>query len=282
MSNSPACPAPAVVLAVLLLVLASPVSAAETELRVCSDPNNLPFSNQEGEGFENALAEIIAEEMNAQVTYTWWAQRRGFIRNTLNAGACDLVMGVPADFELVETTRPYYRSTYVFVHATDIGEPVQSIQDPRLRDLKIGVHLTGDDGSNPPPAHALGQLGVVDNVIGFMIYGDYREPNPPARLIDAVSTGDIDIAATWGPTGGYFARRAKPPLELQPITDTAFTAVPFTFSIAMGVRNGDVAFRDDIQAAIDRRQADIRKVLLDYDVPLVADDIQAAATEPLP
>jgi mxaJ protein len=282
MSNSPACPAPAVVLAVLLLVLVSPVSAAETQLRVCSDPNNLPFSNQAGEGFENALAEIIAEEMNAQVTYTWWAQRRGFIRNTLDAGTCDLVMGVPADFELVETTRPYYRSTYVFVYAPDIGEPVRSIQDPRLRNLKVGVHLTGDDGSNPPPVHALGQMGIVDNVMGFMIYGDYREPNPPARLIDAVASGDIDVAAAWGPTGGYFARRAKPPLELQPITDTAFAAVPFSFSIAMGVRNGDVAFRDEIQAAIDRRQVDIKEVLLDYDVPLVADETQAAAMEPLP
>lgn len=251
-------------------------------LRVCSDPNNLPFSNEAGQGFENVLAEIVAEETDAHVSYTWWAQRRGFIRNTLDAGACDLVIGVPADFELAETTRPYYRSTYVFVYAPGPGDPVRSIRDPRLRDLKIGVHLTGDDGNNPPPAHALGQLGVVDNVVGFMIYGDYREPNPPARLIDAVASGTIDIAAAWGPTAGYFARRMTPRLELQPITDTGFAGVPFSFSIAMGVRRGDIEFRNEIQAAIDRREADIKRVLRDYDVPLLADNEQAAARESSP
>jgi mxaJ protein len=262
------CPRRLALLAAALCAVAAQAGTAR-ELRVCADPNNLPFSNEAREGFENALAEIVAEELDAGLTYTWWAQRRGFIRNTLGSGACELVMGVPAGYELVETTRPYYRSTYVFVHSPRVGEPLTSMRDPRLRDLTIGVHLTGDDGSNPPPAHSLGQQGIVDNVVGFMIYGDYRQPNPPARLIDAVASGDIDVAAAWGPTAGYFARRADAPLALQPITDTAFAALPFEFSIAMGVRKGQTAFRDEVQAAIDRRQADIRAVLTRYDVPLV-------------
>lgn len=255
-------------LAVALCAFAVPAGAAK--LKVCADPNNLPFSNEAQEGFENALAQIVADELDAELSYAWWAQRRGFIRNTLNAGACDLVIGVPAGYELVETTRPYYRSTYVFVHPQRLGKPLSSMRDPRLRELTIGVHLTGDDGSNPPPAHALGRQGIVDNVVGFMIYGDYRRANPPARLIEAVASGDIDVAAAWGPTAGYFARRAGVPLAVQPITDTAFAALPFQFSIAMGVRKGETAFRDAIQAAIDRRQADIRTVLSRYHVPLVA------------
>lgn len=140
--------------------------AADRELRVCADPNNLPFSNQQGQGFENRIAELVAEELDARLSYTWWAQRRGFIRNTLNAGACDLVIGVPAGYELVETTAAYYRSAYVYVYRADRGLDLRSMRDPRLRQLRIGVHLIGDDGANPPPAHALGRQGIVDNVVG--------------------------------------------------------------------------------------------------------------------
>jgi len=211
---------------------------------------------------------MLAAELDAELEYTWWAQRRGFVRNTLNAGDCDLVMGVPAGYELVETTRPYYRSTYVFVHRPELDD-LSTVTDPRLRDLTIGVHLTGEDGANPPPAHALGQQGIVDNVVGFMIYGDYREANPPARLVKAVAGGSVDVAAVWGPTGGYFAQRvSQPPLEVHPITGPS--PVPFEFSIAMGVRKGETRFRDEIQAILDRRSGDIRDVLLSYDLPLVS------------
>ncbi|MEX2497019.1 MAG: substrate-binding domain-containing protein [Woeseia sp.] len=251
------------------LTAGSPAAQADGQLRVCADPNNLPFSNEQQEGFENAAAEIIADELGAKLSYTWWAQRRGFIRNTLNAGSCDLVIGVPAGYDLVETTRPWYRSTYVFVYRPGTGEPLQSMLDARLRDLTIGVHLTGEDGANPPPAHALGQQGIVDNVVGYMIYGDYRNPNPPARLIEAVASGDIDVAAAWGPTAGFFARRSAPPLELQPITDTGFTTIPFQFSIAMGVRKGKTRLRDRIQDVLDRRQVDLRDILVRFDVPLL-------------
>ena len=155
-------------------------------LRVCSDPNNLPFSNRAGEGFENRLAELIADELHAQVRYTWWAQRRGFVRNTLGAGACDLIAGVPSGYEPVRTTEPYYRSTYVFVTRRDLAPPIESIDDPRLRRLRIGIHVIGDDYAEPPSATALARRGIVNNIHGYTLYGDYREPNPPARILDAL------------------------------------------------------------------------------------------------
>jgi ABC-type amino acid transport substrate-binding protein len=133
-------------------------------LRVCADPNNLPFSNERGEGFENKIAALVAREMKVDVEYTWWAQRRGFIRNTLKAGDCDLVVGVPSSFELAQTTSPYYRSTYVFVSRKDRRLNIRSFDDPLLRKLKVGVQMIGDDFSNTPPAHALSNRNIIRNV----------------------------------------------------------------------------------------------------------------------
>jgi len=264
---------------VLVGGVADRAGAAERELRVCADPNNLPFSNEKEEGLENRIAELVAEELDAELSYTWWAQRRGFIRNTLKAGACDLVIGVPAGYELVETTDAYYRSAYVYVYRADGGLDLRSMRDPRLRELRIGVHLIGDDGANPPPAHALGEQGIVDNVVGYMIYGDYREPNPPARIVEAVARGDLDVAVVWGPIGGYFARHASVPLEAVPITDTAaFAPLRFEFGIAMGVRKGENAFRDELNAILERRREDIHLLLDQYGVPRV--EQPADGTEP--
>lgn len=252
------------------IAAAERANAAERELRVCADPNNLPFSNEDGEGFENRIAELVADELDAELSYTWWAQRRGFIRNTLKAGTCDLVIGVPAGYELVETTEPYYRSAYVYVYRADRGLDLRSMRDPRLRELTIGVHLIGDDGANPPPAHALGEQGIVDNVVGYMIYGDYREPNPPARLVEAVAKGELDVAAVWGPIGGYFAKQASVPLEAVPITDTAdFAPLRFEFGVAVGVRKGERAFRDQLSEILERRRDDIHALLDRYGVPRV-------------
>jgi mxaJ protein len=260
------------------MLLGGVAGAAEQELRVCADPNNLPFSNQEEQGFENRIAELVADELDAELSYTWWAQRRGFVRNTLRAGACDLVIGVPADYELVETTNAYYRSGYVYVYRADRGLDLRSMRDPRLRKLRIGVHLIGDDGVNPPPAHALGEQGIVDNVVGYMIYGDYREPNPPARIVEAVASGELDLAAVWGPIGGYFAKHASVPLVAVPITDTAgFAPLRFEFGIAMGVRKGEHAFRDELNGVLERRREDINRLLDAYGVPRVED---AAARAP--
>jgi quinoprotein dehydrogenase-associated probable ABC transporter substrate-binding protein len=261
------------------LALSAPASlvASETDdLKVCADPNNLPFSNAAGAGFENQLAELVAGELGKHVTYTWWAQRRGFVRNTLNAGQCDVVMGVPVDYELVETTRPYYRASYVFVSRADRKLDVVSIKDPRLQHLKIGVHLIGSDGANTPPAQALGQRDIVQNVVGYMIYGDYREPNPPARLIEAVEKGDIDIAAVWGPLAGYAAKTSAVPLTIAPMADTEdFAPLRFQFDIAMGVRNGDHALRARLDDIIARKQSDIRALLASYGVPMVQTSARA-------
>jgi quinoprotein dehydrogenase-associated probable ABC transporter substrate-binding protein len=239
-------------------------------LRVCADPNNLPFSNRQLEGMENRLATLVASEMGARVEYEWWAQRRGFIRNTLKAGKCDVVMGVPTSFELTLATRPYYRSTYVFV--TKRGSPVhvRTFDDPALKRLRIGVQIIGDDYANTPPAHALSKRGIVKNVRGYTVYGDYSQPNPPARIVDAVASGEIDIAVVWGPLAGYFASREPVALALAPVSpQIELPYLPFVFDISMGVRREDVALRDTLDAILARRRSAVDSILQSYGVPRV-------------
>jgi quinoprotein dehydrogenase-associated probable ABC transporter substrate-binding protein len=243
---------------------------APNALRVCADPNNLPFSNDRREGFENELAELVARDLGRTVDYTWWAQRRGFVRMTLKGGQCDLVMGVPVHYDLVETTKPYYRSTYVFVSRADRKLDISSLKDPRLRAMSIGVHLIGNDATNTPPAHALGAEGLTANTHGYMIYGDYRNPDPPADLISAVERGDVDIATAWGPLAGFAAKRSSVALAITPISDTdAFAPLRFHFDIAMGVRKGDHALKAQLDEVIEREQAKIDALLQSYGVPLV-------------
>jgi mxaJ protein len=244
--------------------------SAPRVLRVCADPNNLPFSNERGEGFENRIAELVARELGATLQYTWWAQRRGFVRNTLGAGACDVLLGVPAGFERAATTEPYYRSTYVFVSRKAKHYDIRSFDDPRLRRLRVGVQLVGDDYANTPPAHALARRGIVRNVVGYSLYGDYRRENPPAQIVEAVARGQVDVAVVWGPLAGYFARRAPVPLELAPVSPSVDAPrLPLTFGIAMGVRRGREALRDSLQRVIDRRRPAIRRILDQYGVPQV-------------
>lgn len=253
--------------AVLAGLLMIPGGVQARELRACADPNNLPFSNEAGEGFENRIVSLIAQELGAKVRYVWWAQRRGFLRNTLKAEACDLVPGLPANLEGVRTTTPYYRSSYVFVARAD-GPDIESFDDPVLRDVKIGVHLIGDDGSNTPPAHALSRRGIVDNVRGYMIYGDYSDPNPPARILKALADGEIDVAIVWGPLGGYFAERESVPLKVVPVSPVLDgPQLPMAFDISMAVRKEDEALRQEIDAALARRRPDVDAVLAAYGVP---------------
>ena len=236
-------------------------------LRVCADPNNLPFSNQKGQGFENVLAQLVARDLGDTLEYYWWPQRRAWVRHTIGAGKCDVAIGVPASFDPLTTTRPYYQSTYVFVSRADRHYDLHSLDDPRLRTLKIGLHFIGTDYNNPPPAHALGARGIVRNVVGYSIYGDYAQPNPPARLIDAVARGDVDVAIVWGPLGGYFASREPVRLAVTPIDGAVDrTGVVFAFPIAVGVRKGDTALRDAIQRVLDRRRPEIERLLARYGV----------------
>ncbi len=240
------------------------------ELRVCADPNNLPYSNQRLEGFENRLAEMLARDLHATVRYTWWPEHRGFIRNTLKAGTCDVLLGLPSSVELAWTTRPYYRSTYVFVYRRDRGIAVRSLDDPALRQLRVGVQMIGDDGTNSPPAHALANRGVIRNVVGYSVYADYSRPNPPARIVEAVARGDVDVAVVWGPLAGYFAPREAAPLTLVPVSpqiDRPF--LPFVFDMSMAVRRGDGKLHDELDAWIERRQAAIDALLDRYGVPRV-------------
>jgi mxaJ protein len=246
------------------------IPASTTSLRVCADPNNLPFSNKQGQGFENKLANLIAEDMHVPVEYTWWAQRRGFFRNTLKAGLCDVVMGVPSSFELAATTRAYYRSTYVFVSRSDRRLNVQSFDDPTLRSVKVGVQLVGDDGTNTPPVHALNNRGIVGNLKGYTLYGNYVEPNPPARIIDAVVKNDVDVAVVWGPLAGYFAKKQHVPLTIKAVSpEIDLPYLPFVYDISVGVRRGE----DDLKAKIDdilvRRHNEIEKILDDFNIPRV-------------
>jgi mxaJ protein len=244
--------------------------APQQHLRVCADPNNLPFSNEQQEGFENKIAALVAREMNVDVEYKWWAQRRGFIRNTLKAHECDLVIGVPASFELAQTTSPYYRSTYVFVYRKDRNLNIRSFDDPQLRKLKIGVQMIGDDFANTPPAHALTNRNIIENVRGYTVYGDYAEANPPARIVEAVTKGDVDVAIVWGPLAGYFARRQKVPLEITPVSpEIDLPYLPFVFDISMGVRRGDDAFREQLEQILARRRAEIDSILDEYGVPRI-------------
>jgi mxaJ protein len=249
---------------------AQPITRPPGVLRVCADPNNLPFSNQRGEGFENKLAQLLAQDLGERVEYTWWAQRRGFFRNTLRAGLCDVVIGVPSGFEMALTTKPYYRSTYVFLSRKDRHLEVKSFDDPALKKLRIGVQIIGDDQSNAPPAHALTRRHIIDNVKGFTLYGDYSQHDPPARIVDAVSKGDIDLAIVWGPLAGYFAKQSRVPMEIVPVSpqiDQPF--LPFVFDISMGVRRGDQEFRDQVDQFLDKRRGEIERILADYRVPRV-------------
>jgi len=252
-----------------LCVIASAAVPSRRKLRVCADPNNLPFSNDQRAGFENELAELIAAELGAELSYTWAAQRRGFIRNTLNAGLCDAVMGVPSTLNTVLTSRPYYRSSYVFLFGPTAPR-VASLADPALRQARIGVPLVGDDGANPPPVLALYQHGLVGNVRGYPVYGDYRNESPSAEIVRALRRNEIDLAIAWGPLAGYYANRGSPKLAVSPLPRTdAPPGLEFAFDISVAVRKGDDHLLADVNHALDRRRAAIQAVLARYSVPVL-------------
>jgi mxaJ protein len=254
----------------LLLWVALLTAPAAAPLRVCADPNNLPFTNARGEGFENRIAELLARDLGTHVAYTWWAQRRGFLRNTLGAEQCDVVMGLPTQVDAVATTEPYYRSAYVFVTQRARRLRIRGYDDPILKKLRVGVQLVGDDGANSPPAHSLSRRGIVQNVVGYSVYGDYSSNSPPSVIIAAVARGDIDVAAAWGPLAGYFAARQRVPLDLTPVSPLAAgNALPQAFDISMAVRRGDKALRDRLNRFIHERRGEIDRILAAYHVPRV-------------
>jgi mxaJ protein len=257
-------------LAAVLLALAA-CAPQPKPLRVCADPNNLPFSNRQGAGFENELVQLVARDLGRPIEYTWWAQRRGYVRNTLKDDRCDLWPGVATQVDMLATTRPYYRSTYVFLTRADRKLAIGSYDDPALRRLKIGVQLIGDDSSNTPPTHALARRGIVENVRGYMLYGDYAKPNPPAAIVEAVDRGEVDVAVVWGPLAGYFASRAAHPMTLTPVQPAQDGPQwPMTFEVSMGVGRKDAELREQLDAVLARRTPEIRAMLARYNVPTIS------------
>jgi len=248
---------------------ASVAAQGSQVLRVAADPNNLPFSNQRKEGFENKIAELLARELNCKLEYHWRAQRRGFFRETLKNGDVDFVVGVPAHFDMALTTAPIYRSSFVFVARADRQLHVNSLDDARLRKLKIGVQLIGNDGVDTPPAHAIAARGLVQNVRGYTLYGDYARENPPAQIMDAVVKGDVDVAIVWGPLAGFNAKRSRVPLEMMPVQPQEDHALRFAFDIAIGVQKQNRALKEKIDNVLAAHHEEIERILNAYNIPRV-------------
>jgi mxaJ protein len=253
-------------LAVLVLALAlSGLARAgdPPQLRVCADPDNLPFSNSSGEGFENKIADVVASDLGMTLSYFWWPHQRGLVRRTLAEDRCDVLIGVPHDLGPILPTRAYYRSSYVVVSRPPLA--IASLDDPALRRLRIGVHV------DTPPWNALGERGLMATVEGYPLMFDYRNSDPsrrPAKPLEDLEAGTLDVAIVWGPLAGWFAKQRGLPLSIAPLPDSGRTAMGF--DIAMGVRKSDAALKARLESALDHRAADIAKILADYGVPVVS------------
>ena len=274
---------PAALLAVLLSIdLIAPVCAAEgqrtdlvnrTALRVCADPANMPFSNDKNEGFENKIAEIVAAELKVQVEYTWFPQATGFIRQTLFAKRCDVVIGYAQGDELVLNTNHYYRSTYALLYRAGTGlDGVVSLADPRLKDRRIGV-IAGT-----PPGSIMAQLGLIQRAKPYPLMVDRRYDSPGERMINDIRSGDIDAGVLWGPIAGYFAAKGGDKLLVVPLLKE--TGTPrMAYRITFGVRNLEDDWKRQLNAVIAKRQSDIDALLLQFGVPLL-DEQSNLITQP--
>ena len=253
---------------IVACLLALSCTAVAADLRVCADPDNLPFSNSHEQGFENELARYVGRQLDRPVHYVWVPQREKFFK-ALAAGACDLAMEAPANYPGVQTTRPYYRSTYVFVSRRDRRLGIRSFDDPRLKTLRIGVQVMGADDAAAPPAEALTARGMIRNVTWYRLYRNYLSANHPEELVDAVERGDVDVAIAWGPLVGYFAKKSATPLEVTPVSPRAERSIPFTFAISMAVRRDDAKLAAQLNSILERHGAQVRAILSKYGVPLL-------------
>jgi quinoprotein dehydrogenase-associated probable ABC transporter substrate-binding protein len=236
--------------------------------RVCGDPDNLPFSNTQRQGFENKIAALLAKQMGDSVTYLWWPHRRGFVRSTLSAEECDVIMGVPTNFDPALETKPYYRSTYYIVSRADRHIGIKSLDDPALKNMKIGVNIIGYDYTNTPPAEALAARGISKNIKGYSTF--YNGENKPSDIINAVVKGDVDVALVWGPLAGYYAKASPVPLTLVALPDTdSATKIPFAYSMAIGVRHADRELKDTLNGILERVHPEILAILHEYHVPTI-------------
>jgi quinoprotein dehydrogenase-associated probable ABC transporter substrate-binding protein len=242
-----------------MLVLAAAQLLAASTLKVCADPQQLPFSNQQQQGFENKIANILGEELGAGVSFEWVRPSRGFVREVVNTGRCDVLIEVPIGTRGLLVTKPYYRSTYVFVTRAG-SKPLHSFDDPALRQMKIGVHALDEDFT--PPATALARRQLSSNIVAFRM-------DEPGEIVAAVANHKIDAAVVWGPVAGYYAARYGRQLRLtavEPQLDPPM--LPFTYEIAAGVRKEEPELYERVNAALSRRNRDVLKILQAYHVPL--------------
>ena len=254
---------------------AQPVGGAS--LRVCADPNNMPFSNEKGEGFENKLAELIAQKLDARLEYSWFVEATGYVPNTVGREACDLVMGYAQGTGLIEDTNPYYHTSYVLIYRQDDAslQGIDRLSDPRLKGKRIGLF------ARTPPASILAMNGLVANAKPFEINADDSASQVTMTMIDELASGDLDAALLWGPVAGYYAERASVPLKLVPLVKE--NAGPSTiYGITMGLRPNEPQWKHTINKLIVDNQSEINLLLQSYNVPLLDEKgnlITAAAAE---
>ena len=255
-----------------------PAPMQEGHLRVCADPDNLPFSDSTGAGLENKLAELMAKTWNSKLEYIWWAAPRGMMR-MLNGYYCDVTLQMPVLSDMAGVTRPYYRTSYVMVQRKDAAHLVTGLDDPALKKMKIGVHLFAADGENTPPAMALSSHGVVGNLVGFSttyIGG----MNKPEDIVRAVVDKSIDMAFVWGPIAGYYARQIGADLQLTPVDNDTVSGIPFAYSMGMATRRRERQFKDSLQKFLNTKGPEIQALLQQYGIPLLplpADSASRAA-----
>lgn len=237
-----------------------------TTLRVCADPNNLPFSNEKGEGFENKIAELLAAKMHKQLAYAFYPGASGFVRNTLNAHLCDVILGMPQGNDLVQPTNPYYRTSYVIVtrEGSEL-DGVRALDDPRLKEKHHRIGLV----ANTPPGNVLAKNGLMGDVKPYPLMIDTRVDSSSATMIHDLEKGEIDMALLWGPIGGYYAKKSAAKLHVVPVAETPGTKM--AFRIALGVRHSDQNWKRELNTLLAQNKADIDKILAEYGVPNIED-----------
>ena len=242
-------------------------------LRVCADPRNLPFSNEKGEGFENKLGELFAEKLQKKLDYMYFPQATGFVRMTLAAHRCDVIMGFPQGDDLVQGTNPYYRTAYALVAKQGSGlDDVATLEDARLKDKRIGIV------AGTPPATNMAVAGLMANARPYPLMIDTRFDSSSAAMIKDLMSGEIDAGVLWGPMAGYFAKQASPPLHVTPLVKET-TGPRLAFRIGMGVRPADQNWKRQLNRLIQENQPAINKILLDFGVPLLDENDKPITAE---
>jgi quinoprotein dehydrogenase-associated probable ABC transporter substrate-binding protein len=231
--------------------------------RACGDPRNLPFSNEKGEGFENKLAELLAAKLGKKLSFAYYPQATGFVRMTLGSFRCDVIMGFPQGDDQAQLTIPYYRTTYALITKPGSGlEDVATISDPRLKDKRIGIV------ARTPPSTVMAMNGLLAHAKSYPLFIDTRADSSAQAMLDDLAKGDIDCGILWGPMAGYYAARANPPLVVVPLVKETMGA-PMTFRIGMAVRPSDQEWKRTLNRLIKENQAEINKLLISYNIPIL-------------